>query len=76
MDENIYQRKKIKFRQRKFGKEKAAKEFITEFEDFMYTLRFDFFHLERMMGLMEGMLYGEGSHQNDVIAWTKYPCPL
>ena len=35
-------RKKIKFLKRKCGKEKTAEECITEFEDFMYKLRFDF----------------------------------
>ena len=35
-------RKKIKFRKRKCGKEKTTEECITEIEDFMYKLRFDF----------------------------------
>ena len=35
-------RKKIKFLKRKCGKEKTAEECITEFEDFMYKLRFNF----------------------------------
>ena len=35
-------RKAIKFRKRKCGKEKTAEECITEFENFMHTLRFDF----------------------------------